>query len=465
MRAIGDDGHNVQIRYHATHQSRELSSLPGNLEAFEIRLSHVEGRESAGMAVLELVLDSAAGLSMCDPGPSPETTAVWGWLSAFIQSEFGVELPPEQAMWMGNKGFHAACIPARMSWTVRSTGATSWSTARQEGQLVYLQLTIPSPVQQMLSGQDYPLLSLLRDRLSSWGFQQGGDKQPWSVVELMLLFEQTGEIRTRVVVSSSEGFRIVQLKDHDSVNSQVDIEAFVSSVDGASRRIFHSAAGSSGWHNHTEKVESGARIWLQDWDLHGKGSHRELHASIQATGIDGGCPHAEAVLALSVPSTAYLDRYELAEHARFGGATAEFLSDVDLEAAARSSPPHISILRQLLPQQDDLGATSLKLKIPIHLRYQAPSLSGFASVVLPPPRLFLHCSNHSIAESLLSMAFPSEEKRSRLKPSYGHSAGVISQVTTMPVGNPAHRLFITIGTMTVTLGGAALIISSLWKAK
>ena len=163
-----------------------------------------------------------------------------------------------------------------------------------------------------------------------------------------------------------------------------------------------------------------------------------------------------------LPKEAFVDPDQTKESERFqgmGGAKLKMLTKpfVDIEKPAASSVP----CDYLVEWQDSfLGASFREAQIPFHLRYQAPSKSGFGDIVIEPP---IVCSTCELAEFTQTSAeghnscathFGSDFKRYSSK----NQAFEKPQIVKVPVGNPEERDLVVYSTVTIVALGTLVIL-------
>lgn len=189
----------------------------------------------------------------------------------------------------------------------------------------------------------------------------------------------------------------------------------------------------------------------------GDGFHRELSTSVTIESMQFGfTPDANAEIAVveTIPSSMYLDLYQIAMLEDFGGPKIYSASDIDVEKPAYDSMTHTVYVYGTPVIQD--SAAHLNITIPVHLRYNRPSSDTESyQIMLPLPMILIRFYDgpwlggmgHMIP-SPLSNGTEAYWSIAKCKP--GGGGGSVKFV--VPVGQAQHSMPVVIGTLLVTIG-------------
>ena len=170
--------------------------------------------------------------------------------------------------------------------------------------------------------------------------------------------------------------------------------------------------------------------------------------------------HCKYLILEDVPQELYFDLDELRAAVPFGGVVPVSPSwHIDVERPSSASTQH---LLGFLVQKQQLQGRTLRVKVPVHLRYQAPVTSdegeGYAHSILPPPRLLKSCGGMPWTEvHIENVAASSSPSGTLVKGCAG------SLQLSVPVGLLRHRSLVSKVTLFVS-AAAALAISYTSKA-
>ena len=257
--------------------------------------------------------------------------------------------------------------------------------------------------------------------------------------------EKSSELRVSTLLRMKKGFMLNHLKN-DLSSNETTLSLRVQTV-----AHYTSQAGSEVWSESLVPKPSimSNRLQVIKLGVTGSGFHREVHATLELHRFDSvPCRDPKALLFQSIPSTVYIDRYEIDQKSRFGGSIGMFWNQIDLEAATSSSPPHVVAFMGALPSEGG----QVTLSYPLHLRYQAPSENlTHGSATILPPRVFLQCSQD---EALDAFAYiPAAPPLSVIHPT----------VMPVPVGSFEDLQMVVFGTLGATAAGAAVVLSALYR--
>jgi len=156
------------------------------------------------------------------------------------------------------------------------------------------------------------------------------------------------------------------------------------------------------------KIYFGLQAVVQQREVLGAGFHRVIHTQVvlqDGTGkgaVQSAYQDCRIVLVDLLPHTAYVDPYQISELRRFGGNDTVLMSAEGVDVEAPSTSPKalqmVVVTSLLSPNTSppssltDLITTPSRVSLPVHSRYQQPSLlSSFASVRVAPPMLLASC--------------------------------------------------------------------------
>lgn len=187
------------------------------------------------------------------------------------------------------------------------------------------------------------------------------------------------------------------------------------------------------------------------------GLHRELITEINLPDeeidkyLRQGCTFA---LVETFSNSIFIDRYELEEHERFGGASFFIFKEIDLEKPSYFSTQNIVIIE----------SKSRNITIPIHFRYQMPSnTKEYIEVFIKPPRVFIQCSKDYIKNNIIDLLNNNHEeidlnKYIELIPS---NRGPL--VAEIPTGRRADENIVHLFTNLLPILGSLFIIYVIFK--
>ncbi|XP_043716773.1 phosphatidylinositol-glycan biosynthesis class X protein-like [Telopea speciosissima] len=203
--------------------------------------------------------------------------------------------------------------------------------------------------------------------------------------------------------------------------------------------------------------------------LIGEGSHRHLISSIKINIQPGAIAElsthsCDAIIIERLPSGVFADPFELqhlVEHGVFKNVAV--LGDTNLELPSALSNQsvvevHMNISHNILSTHEE--GIELKIELPLHARYPALDGSGYSTIHMDLPNLFINCSikGNSHHQNCLWMPVT---KDSTLRTSI---------VWKIPSGNMEHAKFVSAVTFISALSSTLLIVvtsiySSLIKLK
>ena len=181
------------------------------------------------------------------------------------------------------------------------------------------------------------------------------------------------------------------------------------------------------------------------------GFHRELQTDID---FNFDC---EVFMQENLDETTYIDNYEIHD------ANVFFSEPIDVERPSHTSSQHVVLFKS--SRKDP--SNTISFRVPLHLRYQPPSEDQTHRLAfLRRPLLFASC-DQQLPGGLGRMAREGGDDRL-------HRAGPVPvpvvfvdggemHPLSMPVGRTGHRWMVRIGTLSVTLVGAVLIVWSVWS--
>lgn len=202
-----------------------------------------------------------------------------------------------------------------------------------------------------------------------------------------------------------------------------------------------------------------------------EGFHRELGSLIELV-AQNPLEWQNCTIALqeTIPSGLYVNQDQLMDLERQGTLTACPETFVDVEASQWHSEAFTVLVYSALQTAHNLLYAHLRM--PIHLRYHAPTESGgYAAVFVPPPKLMIRCSNEITCgrkDSYFSAPCDgcSGPQCSWLQLPFSTNTPKDGLRVMVPVGNKSLLSIVNAVTFLVTGGGCLYILSilvSTWR--
>ncbi|XP_034241345.1 uncharacterized protein LOC117645346 [Thrips palmi] len=202
-----------------------------------------------------------------------------------------------------------------------------------------------------------------------------------------------------------------------------------------------------------------------------EGFHRDLGSLVELVAQNPlEWQNCTVALQETIPSGLYVNQDQLLDLERQGILTACPETFVDVEAAQWQSESFNVLVYSSL--QTALNLLYAHIRMPIHLRYHAPTeTGGYAGVYIPPPKLFIRCSNEITCGNKDSyFSAPCDgctgSSCSWLPLQFNTNTPQQGLRVMVPVGNKSLLPVVNAVTFLVTGGGCLYILSilvSTWK--
>ena len=178
--------------------------------------------------------------------------------------------------------------------------------------------------------------------------------------------------------------------------------------------------------------------------MEGNGFHREIITNVLISNMEeierdlGKCEYKMKITE-KLPSSVFVDPFQLSEISRFGGPKYETYGEIDLEKPSYSSSScFLTISATFNPNST--------FSLPIHFRYLPPSHRPYTQVFIPSPEIVLYCGKEE-------------------HPVYFESEGTRDLSAILPNGLIQHALVVEVLTFSVPIIGLVFIVYFLLSKK
>ncbi|ELR13055.1 phosphatidylinositol glycan [Acanthamoeba castellanii str. Neff] len=224
-------------------------------------------------------------------------------------------------------------------------------------------------------------------------------------------------------------------------------------------------------HRRSATSEEGIQLQSLRRSLDKKGFHREIRTDItlSARGRETSeLRWCQVALMEMLPESVFVDKYQVDELHRFGGPQVLIFDEFDLEkpSSDHGARQGVVIVQTTTTNPTKVGdrlEARLSVVLPIHLRYQDPSLDAtHRKFSIPPPLVYVRCGAGTVPtppshpSSWTRAVRDSDETR-------GADASAAVLEVWVPVGEKQKQGLVTIVTLLATTLGSAIVLLFLWS--